>query len=63
MLFPTYLCSCKCQLIQKEGEPCFFPNLNAAFQETKGKGRVVWNDEYRISGITFCRGEAAWREE
>jgi len=59
MLFPTYLCSCKCQLIQKEGKPHFFPNLNATFRRTKGKGKAVWDDEYRIFDLTFCRGEAA----
>lgn len=38
---------------QKEGEPSFFPNQNVTFQQTKGKGREMWNDEYRISGLTF----------
>lgn len=46
MLFSTYLRSCKCQLGQQEGEPQFFPN-------------IMWNGKYRISGLTFCRGEEA----
>lgn len=58
MLFPTYLSGCKCQLI-KDGEPHLFANLNTTSQQTRGKGRDIWDGKYRISGLTFCRGETA----
>lgn len=39
-LFPTRLCSSKCQVVQREGGPHFFPNLNT--NKEKGKHNVEW---------------------
>lgn len=50
--------------VQKEGEPSFFANQNVTFQQTRGKGREMWDDEYRISGLRSSKkggiGASRW---
>lgn len=61
MLFPTYLSGCKCQLI-KDGEPRLFANLNTTSQQTRGKGRDIWDEKiqnfwsYLLQGRNSIKG-------